>query len=163
VSQVDRAKLRNELLDELFAHSPARTLHYMRRWPGGALSLIHLNVMTILDADGALPMSQLAEALDVSQASATGIVDRMAQRGLITRQSDANDRRVTRVALTDRGRIAIERLGAERRDRLAKLLDELSDDELQAFLVGSRAMRRVRERHFADYDKAHAADDEKSA
>ena len=39
-------------------------------------------------------MSQLAEALDVSQASATGIVDRMEQRGLVSRQRNDEDRRV---------------------------------------------------------------------
>src|SRR4029078_3959677 len=103
-----------------------------------------------LSADGDLPMSQLAEALDVSQASATGIVDRMEQRGLVSRQRDEEDRRVTRVHLTDRGRQVIERLGAERRDRLSKLLDQLTDEELQAFLIGSRGIRRARERQYAE-------------
>jgi DNA-binding MarR family transcriptional regulator len=95
-------------------------------------------------------MTQLAEALDVSQASATGIVDRMEQRGLVSRQRDDEDRRVTRVHLTERGRQVIERLGAERRDRLSKLLDQLTDEELQAFLIGSRAMRRARESQYAE-------------
>jgi DNA-binding MarR family transcriptional regulator len=151
---MDRAALREELLDELFANAPGKAMLFMRRWPGGALSLVHLNVMTILSADGDLPMSQLAEALDVSQASATGIVDRMEQRGLIARQGDPDDRRVTRVDLTDRGRQAIERLGAQRRDKLSRLLDELTDDELQAFLIGSRAMRRARERHYGEEQEA---------
>ena len=57
---------------------------------------------------------------------------------------------MTRVHLTDRGRQVIERLGAERRDRLGKLLDQLTDEELQAFLIGSRAMRRARERQYAE-------------
>jgi DNA-binding MarR family transcriptional regulator len=147
---MDRAKLKDELLDEIFANAPGKALLHMRHWPGGAPSLVHLNVMMILGADGAQTMSQLAEALDVSQASATGIVDRMEQRGLIARQGDPDDRRVTRVDLTDRGRQAIERLGAQRRDKLSRLLDDLTDDELQAFLIGSRAMRRARERHFGE-------------
>ena len=146
----DREQVKTQLLDELFANAPGKALLFMRRWPGGALSLVHLNVMMILGADGALPMNQLADALDVSQASTTGIVDRMEQRGLITRERDPDDRRVTLVQLTDRGRQAIERLGAERRDKLGKLLDELTDEELQAFLIGSRAMRRARERHYGE-------------
>ena len=151
--QIDRARVREELMDELFLNNPAKAIHYMRRWPGGALSLVHLNVISILDADGPLPMNQLAEALDVSQASTTGIVDRMEQRGLIERQRDDEDRRVTRVALTERGRVVIERLGAERREKLANLLDDLTDEELQAFLIGTRAMRRVREAHFGKPDE----------
>ena len=146
----DREEVKTQLLDELFANAPGKALLFMRHWPGGALSLVHLNVMMILGADGALPMNQLADALDVSQASTTGIVDRMEQRGLITRERDPEDRRVTRVQLTDRGRTAIERLGAERRDKLSKLLDQLTDEELQAFLIGSRAMRRARESQYAE-------------
>jgi DNA-binding MarR family transcriptional regulator len=144
---VDREKLRNELLDELFANSPAAAMRYFRHWKGGALSLIHLNVMSVLDTDGAVPMGRLADALDVSQASATGIVDRMEQRGLIARQRDAEDRRVTRVALTDEGRALISNFAVERRERLSALLDELTDTELSGFLAGARAMRMARERH----------------
>jgi DNA-binding MarR family transcriptional regulator len=151
---VDRAKLRNELLDELFAHSPAAAMRYLRHWQGGALSLVHLNVLTVLDADGPMPMGHLADALDVSQASATGIVDRMEQRGLISRQRDPDDRRVTRVALTDEGRGVISGLASERREKLSKLLDELSDDELEGFLRGARAMRLARERQFAEHPTA---------
>lgn len=147
----NRQQLKAQLLDELFAHSPAAAMRYLRRWKGGALSLVHLNVMAVLDADGALPMGQLAEALDVSQASATGIVDRMEQRGLVTRQRDVEDRRVTRVALTDEGRGVINGLASERREHLGQLLDDLTDDELAGFLAGARAMRLARERHFADH------------
>ena len=147
---MDRAALREELLDELFANAPGKALLFMRRWPGGALSLVHIQVLVALEAEGPLPMRVLSERMDVSQASATGIVDRMEQRGLVSRQRDEEDRRVTRVHLTERGRQVIERLGAERRDRLSKLLDQLTDEELQAFLIGSRAMRRARESQYAE-------------
>lgn len=132
-------------------------MRYLRRWKGGALSLVHLNVMSVLETEGPLPMSRLAEALDVSQASATGIVDRMEQRGLVTRQRDDDDRRVTRVALTEAGRGVIGGLATERREHLGVLLDDLSDEELAGFLVGLRAMRLARERHFADHTPDHGA------
>jgi DNA-binding MarR family transcriptional regulator len=91
-------------------------------------------------------MHVLAEALDVSQASATGIVDRMEQRGLVTRVRDEEDRRVIRVALTDSGRQLLATIAAERRERLALVLADLTDDELEGFLLGSQALRRARER-----------------
>lgn len=143
---MDRQALLRELLDEVGAQNPAHAMRLMHHWPGGRLSLVHVNVLFILEADGALPMRTLAEAMDVSQASATGIVDRMEQRGLVERQRDDEDRRVVRVAITDEGRRLIEGLAAQRRDHLARLLDELTDDELAAFLVGARAMHRARER-----------------
>jgi DNA-binding MarR family transcriptional regulator len=51
------------------------------------------------------------------------------------------------VAATDEGRQLITGLVADRRDHLAALLGELTDEELQAYLVGTRAMRRARELH----------------
>src|SRR5512137_319741 len=118
---MDRQSLVQELLDELAAHSPAAAMRHMRHWPGGRLSLVHVNVLAILELDGPLTMHGLAEAMDVSQASTTGIVDRMEQRGLVERQRDDDDRRVVRVALTDEGRRLIAGMTAERRDHLAEM------------------------------------------
>jgi DNA-binding MarR family transcriptional regulator len=135
-----------ELMEELPSPSPAQAMRYMRHWPGGRISLIHINVISVLETDGPQPMRALAEALDVSQASATGIVDRMEQRGLVERGRDEEDRRVVRVALTDEGRRLVEGVAQERADNMRAMLDEFTDEELQAFLVGSRAMHRARER-----------------
>ncbi len=143
---MDRATLLSELLDEFAAHSPAAAMRHMRQWPGGALSLVHVNVLAILDIDGPMPMGGLAEALDVSQASATGIVDRMEQRGLVERRRIDEDRRVVRVALTDEGRRLIAGMAAERREHLAAMLETLTDAELEGFVLGSRALHRARAR-----------------
>jgi 4'-phosphopantetheinyl transferase len=135
-----------QVLDELTLHAPSGFMKFMRRWPSGPVSLVHLQVLMLLDGEGPHAMHVLAEALDVSQASATGIVDRMEQRGLVTRLRDEDDRRVIRVALTDSGQQLLETIAAERRERLALVLAELTDDELEGFLRGSQALRRARER-----------------
>jgi DNA-binding MarR family transcriptional regulator len=148
----DRSVLIAQLLDEFASGGAKDALRHMRHWPGGKLSLVHLNVMMTLDADGPLPMGALAEAMDVSQASVTGIVDRMEQRELVERQRDDEDRRVVRVALTDEGRQLIGTLAAQRREHMAQLLEDLTDDELQGFLLGVRGMRRARERRYGITD-----------
>jgi len=158
---LDRQTLLTELLDELTSHTPAGIMRYMRRWPSGPLSLVHLHVLTVLEIDGELTMRGLAESLDVSQASATGIVDRMAQRGLVERRGDPDDRRVVRVALTATGRQLIEGIAAERKERLGRLLEELSDDDLDGFLRGTRALRIARERLHATLLKTTDAAEER--
>lgn len=137
--------LRQALLEEFAAYGPGRHMHLMQHWPGGRMSLIHLNVLFLLGGMGPLPMRGLAEQLDVSQASATGLVDRMEQRGLVTRERDAVDRRVVRVTLTPQGEALMAGLAAERRDTLSRLLGALSEDDAAALLQGLRAMRRARE------------------
>ena len=134
----------NELLDEMTAWKPRERIGAFRSWLRGSLSLVHLHVLSILESDGPIPMKRLAEALDVSVASATGIVDRMTERGLVQRHSLESDRRVVLVEATDTGRAVFADLAAGRREHLTALLDRLSDEELDAFLVGLRAVHRAR-------------------
>ena len=136
----------DQVLDELTLHGPSGFTKFMRRWPSGPISLVHLQVLLLLDGEGPHAMQALAEALDVSQASATGIVDRMEQRGLVSRLRDEGDRRVIRVALTDSGRQLLAGIATERRERLGIVLAELTDSELLGLLLGSQALRRARER-----------------
>jgi DNA-binding MarR family transcriptional regulator len=163
---MDRQATITEILDELTSYNPAKAMRNMRHWPGGRMSMVHLNVLFILEGDGPLPMSGLADAMDVSQASATGIVDRMEQRGLVERVRDVEDRRVVRVTITDEARRLIEGMARERREHLAQMFAEFSDEELAASLVSARAMRRSREllhaQAHAPHDHApddHAPDD----
>lgn len=141
---MDRQTLKSDILTELTSHQPAQVMRYMRKLQGGVASLVHLQVLIALDAEGPLPMRRLAEAMDVSQASATGIIDRMEERGLVERLRDDEDRRVVRVGLTADGRSTIEAMTAERREHLALVMDELTDDELASLLTGLRAMGRAR-------------------
>ena len=139
-----RRALADDLLEELTAWSPADLERTFRAWHLGALSLIHLLVLIVLEAEGPLAMSQLAELLDVADASATGIVDRMERRGLVQRQHALDDRRLVMVHATDAGRAVLGTLQAGRRDHLARRLERLTDDELAGFLTGLRAMRAAR-------------------
>jgi DNA-binding MarR family transcriptional regulator len=141
-----RAELADDLVRELTSWTPRERMGAFRRWQHGALSLVHLNVLTLLEAEGPLSMGRLAEALDVSVASTTGIVARMTARGVIERRHDADDRRVVLVHLTPRGTRVFQNLEQHHRQRLARLLDQLSEDEMTGFLMGLRAMRAARAR-----------------
>ena len=98
-----RRRIVDDLLDELTSWSPRERAGAFKHWLRGSLSLVHLQVLAVLEADGPLAMSKLAEALDVSVASATGIIDRMEQRGLVERRREPDDRRVVLVHRTDSG------------------------------------------------------------
>jgi DNA-binding MarR family transcriptional regulator len=133
-----------ELVDEMTSWNPRDRMSAFRSWLKGSLSLIHLHVLTVLEAEGPLPMSRLADTLDVSVASATGIVTRMEERGLVERRHDDADRRVVTVVPTEAGVAVFRDLMQHRRERLTGLLGRLADNELQSFLIGLRAMRAAR-------------------
>ena len=139
-----RQDLVEDLLDEMTPWNPQERMSAFRTFLSGSLSLINLHVLTILEVQGPLSMSRLAEELDVSIASVTGIVGRMEQRRLVTRRHDETDRRIVSVHPTRLGGEVFARLRRHRRDKIKKVLARLSDEELAAFLTGLRAMRRAR-------------------
>ena len=139
-----RRRTLEDLLDELTAWGPRERAGAFKHWLRGSLSLVHLHVLTVIQVNGPLPMSKLADALDVSVASLTGIVDRMESRRLVERRREPDDRRVVLVHPTDAGDAVFDEMAAERRKTLEPLLDRMTDDELESFLVGLRALRRVR-------------------
>jgi len=66
----------------------------------------------LLQIDGSMSMRELSARLGGHASTATGIVDRLAARGLVERQEDAGDRRVKRVSLTPEGAATRTRLVA---------------------------------------------------
>jgi DNA-binding MarR family transcriptional regulator len=142
-----RDRLTDDLLGELTAWNPREWITAIKRWhrgPLGALTLVHLNVIAELEMNGQMSMGQLADALDVSVASATGIVSRMEHRGLVERRHGGSDRRVVMVGPTATGSRIFGEMEARRRARLAKLLEHLTDDEMAGFATGLRALRKAR-------------------
>ena len=139
-----RVALETAVVDELSSWNPREFMSAFRRWHQGSISLIHLNLLTLLEAEGPMSMSRLAEALDVSVASATGIVDRMEARNLVQRRHDTNDRRVILVEPAAGATTLFEGIDARRRQGLETLLGSLSDDELSGLLQGHRALRAAR-------------------
>jgi DNA-binding MarR family transcriptional regulator len=133
-----------QVVDELAMWNPREFIAALQRWHQGSVSLVHLNVLTLLEATGPMPMGRLAEQLDISVASITGVIDRMEAKGLVERRRDSEDRRVVLVHPGKGGRKLFDDMGKRRRLGLAALLSKLSDKQLQGLLEGHRALRAAR-------------------
>lgn len=87
-------------------------------------------------ADGPVPRRVVAERLHCDPSNVTFLVDRLADRGLVTRVEDPADRRVRAIALTDAGHDARERLHATLQDCLHDAgLDAAGQQALLALLT----------------------------
>jgi len=90
------------------------------------LTIQQLRVLMLLFAEGGMSAHKLAEAVGVSLATLTGIVDRLEARALVHRSLDPHDRRVRRIDLTTEGRALVSdfiELGRERKRSLLHRLD----------------------------------------
>jgi 4'-phosphopantetheinyl transferase len=150
MTEAIRSEAGSELVEEVLAEfgrfATAAQQRAFQEWKRRSVSLTHLGVLMALRAEGPLSMGRLAEQLDVSVASATGIVERMERGGLVSRERDATDRRVVVVKPTRGGRIVMAELAAQRTDTVRRLLNELDARELGSLLVGIRALHAARER-----------------
>jgi DNA-binding MarR family transcriptional regulator len=94
------------------------------------VSMTHMHVMWLLEHHGDMPMSRLAELVDVSLSNATGIVDRMEERGLVERVRVPGDRRIVLVRIAARGIAALEEIEALKHDRIQSILGHLDESQL---------------------------------
>jgi DNA-binding MarR family transcriptional regulator len=131
-----------EIAEGIAALSSRRRCAVARRVHHSGISLGHLQILWILQEHGPLPVSRLADWLGIGAPNATGLLDRMEQRGLVERARDADDRRVVLARMTDEGRAAIAEHDGWRVELVEQLLEPLPTDQLLA--VATR-VRRIRD------------------
>jgi DNA-binding MarR family transcriptional regulator len=115
----------------------------MGRLVQGHVSMSHMHVLWLLQHHGDMPMSKLAVLLDVSLSNATGIIDRMAERGLVERVRVPDDRRVVIVRATEAGREAVSMTESSKRDRMRAVIRRLPATERPIVLEALRSLRRA--------------------
>lgn len=99
-----------------------------------ALSLAFFETLhfTAHSPDGSQRIGELARSLRITVGATSKLVDRIEAAGLIRRELDADDRRASRVALTDAGRHALAAASMTYTAELATVLDAtLTTDEQQ--------------------------------
>lgn len=111
-----------------------------------AVSSGNLHLLMLLDCEGSMPMSRLAEQLDASLPNLTGIVGRMEERGLVERIHDVADRRVVNVRITDAGRSTMQEVEMLKLRNFRSLLEQMEPPAQATCLAAFRALRETAQR-----------------
>jgi DNA-binding MarR family transcriptional regulator len=121
------------------------------------ISMSQLHVMHLLDRHGEMAMSHLADMLEVSVSNATGLIDRVEERGYVERIRVPNDRRVVLVRITDSGRGVLHDVESGREAIFDRILDELDPGQLTRLAAALADLRSALTSTFADHAHAHHA------
>jgi DNA-binding MarR family transcriptional regulator len=117
--------------------------HVRRDDPETGLSAARLSALSVLVFGGPRSLGELASAEHVRPATMTRIVQALEEEGLVRRESDPADRRVTRLQATAKGERVMWR-GRERRvANLATLLSGLSHQEVAQVREAAELVERV--------------------
>jgi len=104
------------------------------------LTAPQLATLRQLRRHGALSAGELARSIAVSQATVTGIVDRLEVRSLVTRSRDPKDRRRVVIDLTEAGREAVASSPPPLHERFLLRLAERSVEEREEI---DRVLREI--------------------
>lgn len=134
-------QLSDKAFRELFPILPKQWLHL-------DLTMSQLKVVLLLFVSGPTRMSVIASELGVSMATASGVVERLVERGILLREGEAGDRRVVLCRLSDEGERLIGNLWQLSRDQVGELMRMIAPSKLllivemlQALLQAGEAMK----------------------
>lgn len=140
---------RAENLDEIYALS-ATTQRLMRAQMHGSLESLGIgpsegHLLHMIAEAQPVSLKKLAESMHLTPGAITQLVDSLVHVGYVTRIPSKQDRRVTVAALTPEGERTIGAMRRQKEEMFAKIIDELSDEELAAFVNVQRKMLKYLE------------------
>ena len=123
----------------------ARRLRQESGVVGPELSPTLTSALATIDRCGPLTPSAFAEAERIQRPTATRIVGRLEQQGLVARSADPTDGRVSFVAATSDGRALLKRIRTRKSEYLAKRLKQLTPEEQATLGRAAELLERLLE------------------
>jgi DNA-binding MarR family transcriptional regulator len=112
-------------------------------WQRLAVPMAQLKSLFIIANKSGTNSRTLARYLDVTQGNVTGIVNRLAEQGLVTRAPSPEDRRIIILEATQQGRQLLTDLIEAHSQHMVSILETLSHKELAALREGLDAFVRA--------------------
>lgn len=119
------------LMPQLCRVMVRRESNYVTR---GELTLPQLWALEMLRRQGPCQMGELLDMLQLKSSTGTVFVDRLCRLGLARRDRGARDRRAVLVALTPKGKRALDEIDKHRRNGMLKLFRPFTAAERRAYL-----------------------------
>ena len=132
--------MREELIAQII-EAQQRLNRVIRRrtldsWVKLNLTIPQLKSLFYISRHGRVNPSALASGIRVTPANVTGIVERLVEQDLLTRTTDPDDRRISWLTLTDKGKTLINDLREGRAQEMRRTLDKLTEEELSSAAHG---------------------------
>ncbi len=121
-----------DLLSHIYQHVRAGP---MDLWEDLELTRAQLRTLALL-SEGPDRMTSIAARLEISLPAATGLIDRLVAKGLVTRERDPEDRRAVVCAVAPEGWRALERFYEVGRDEFEEVVRRLTPEELETVIAG---------------------------
>jgi DNA-binding MarR family transcriptional regulator len=110
---------------------------------GVDISPLHFEIMKLLHEAGTLHVAEIGERLRIAKAQMTHLTDKLVDLGIVERQMDKTDRRITNIVLTAKGKAFLEERDSDIRNAVKEVLSGLTDKELEDLSDSLRKLRDI--------------------
>jgi DNA-binding MarR family transcriptional regulator len=107
----------------------------LRFWDSRGATTTQLRVMYEIRQSCEPSTGELAELLHVRPATLTGLADRLERNGFVKRWTDASDRRVVRIGLTQEGDALLDEVFAAAIEYLSPILERMGEAGREDFIA----------------------------
>ena len=126
-----------ESLNALYRLSGSARVHaHAVAATGVQISRTGLRFLSLVDDTGPASATTMAAVLDVSQPTASRVLQKLEDDGLVVRRASTSDGRVSHYLSTAKGRRALQRVHRYHVEQLASVLDDV-DEERRADIAGA--------------------------
>lgn len=115
------------------------------------LTMQQFRVLAFVVMDPGLTGHELGERLGVSPPTASGLVDRLVEKGLLERVEDSTDRRIRRLHITDDGVTLTRQMDSLVSRAMIEVIKNLTREDLVLLRDGARAMLDAMHRTGSDH------------
>lgn len=122
-----------------------RTARRLRQEADAGLSPSLTAALATLERHGPLTPSRLAEVERIQRPTVTRLVATLEEDGLVTREPDPDDRRVSHIRITKEGRALVKKLRSRKNAYLSRRLRNLDDEELETLERATTILERILE------------------
>ncbi len=122
---MDYTEILNYFIDNI------QKIFYPQEWLNVDLSLSksEMLVIMVVDRQGEITMSKIADYINSPMSTATGIVDRLVRKGYLKRERSESDRRIVTIKLTEEGKLLIDEFKKTATKYIKLIYDSLTDEE----------------------------------
>lgn len=112
-------------------------------WMELNMTMAQIKALFTISQGEAIPVSRIAEYLEVGQPTASHLVDKLVRQGFAGRSENPTDRRVTLVRLTSKGEDLVRRLYQGGEEQYRSWVKQLTDEERKNLLNGLQALAKA--------------------
>lgn len=100
-------------------------------WHKLGLSHAQMGMLYLLYFHNKSSVKEAADFLGITKSAVTQLAGPLADKGLLTREEDAKDRRIVRLRLTGKGAQVLKKIARHKFDGIRSAIENLSDKEVE--------------------------------